>query len=52
LKALEVFEQQASRLERARFFWCKHGVSVLNFWEWDEVFNPESFELRVGQAEV
>lgn len=43
LKALEVFDQEASRLERAREFWCQQGVPVLGFWEWDEALNLEPF---------
>lgn len=51
LKALEVFDQEASRLERARLFWCKQGVEVLSFWEWDQALNQEPFELSAPQAQ-
>lgn len=52
LKALEVFEQEASQLERARLFWCKQGVKVLDFWEWDRSLNPEPFELNAPQVQA
>ncbi len=40
-KALDVFDQEASRLERAREFWRQHGAELLDFWQWDEAINPE-----------
>lgn len=42
-KALEVFDQEASRLERAREFWRAKGVETLSFWEWDEALNEAPF---------
>ncbi len=51
LKALEVFEQETSRLERARLFWCKRGVEVLNFWKWDRSLNPEPLELNAPETQ-
>lgn len=43
-KALEVFDQEESRLERARLFWRAQGVEVLDFWQWDKKLNPERFQ--------
>jgi len=42
-KALEVFDQDASRLERAREFWRVQGLTTLSFWEWDEALNEAPF---------
>ncbi len=43
-KALEVFDQQAIRVERARNFWRGRGQEILDFWAWDEKFNDSSFD--------
>jgi len=50
LKALEAFDQEESRLERARLFWCKQGVTVLSFWEWDRALNPKPFDSSEPQT--
>ena len=44
-KALEVFDGEAMRMERARDFFHARGFSILNFWEWDAAHNPKPFQF-------
>ena len=44
-KALEVFDAEAMRLERARDFFHARGFTILNFWEWDAAQNPKPFQF-------
>lgn len=43
--ALEAFDAQENRLERARLFLRKQGVHLPDFWEWDSEFNAAPFRF-------
>jgi len=43
--ALEAFDVEENRLERARVFFAKQGVPLSDFWEWDSEVNPNPFRI-------
>lgn len=43
--ALEAFDAEENRLERARLFFGKQGVRLPDFWEWDGEVNPNPFRF-------
>lgn len=43
--ALEAFDVEENRLERACAFFAKQGVPLPDFWEWDSEVNPSPFRF-------
>ncbi len=43
--ALEAFDVEENRLERARAFFAKQSVPLPDFWQWDGEVNPDPFRF-------